>query len=163
VHQYSLAYKLTVPNIQSRRVVSYFALQKNNPLYPPGTAFRNLNDFFRKLDNLEQLGGCWSMAYVPDWNTAGRCVPNMTPFYYKDTMAVLKDLVGSPRYLQYMKWAPQKLYDGEGRRVYTDLWSGNWWPRIQACPTTLLTIEIRSGFTGPAGPVCNHSPYHLDV
>jgi hypothetical protein len=46
-------------------------------------------------------------------------------------MAVLKDLIGDLKLAPYMKWYPEKLYDGSNRRVYMDLSTGDWWWRLQ--------------------------------
>jgi Plavaka transposase len=131
--QLTIAFKLSVPVLRERSLVAAFALQKNNQHYSEGSGFKNLADYYRKLDAIEQRGGSWFQASVAAWEGAPNWMPLETPFQFKDTMAVLKDLVGDPRYVEHLKWGPQKLYDAKGIRVYTDIYTGNWWPRVQVC------------------------------
>ena len=97
----------------------------------PGSGFKTVNDFQNRLSLLEQVGGEWFVAPLKATEQAYAWVPKVRQFYFKDTMAVLKDLIGDPKLAPYMKWYPEKLYDGSNRRVYTDLSTGDWWWRLQ--------------------------------
>jgi hypothetical protein len=99
----------------------------------PGAGFPSVRDFHRKLTSLE-VDGEWKMQSLVRTENAADWVPDSIQFLYRDTVQMLKSIVANPRIAQYCKWAPERLYDGEKRRVYTDISSGDWWWRHQVTP-----------------------------
>ena len=60
--------------------------------------------------------------------------------YFRDSMAVLKELYGRPEFANSLVFAPEKQYkikvkDGQKKaiRVHSDMHTGQWWCSIQVC------------------------------
>jgi hypothetical protein len=51
----------------------------------------------------------------------------------RNSLDMVKILIGNPRFKNYMRFAPERQYTSESRinRVYGDAWSTNWWWRMQ--------------------------------
>ena len=131
VDQYNLAKFLCYPKIKSNRIIRRSGVESQCSWMKPGSGFKTVSDFKNRLSLLEQVGGEWFVAPLKATEQAYAWVPKVRQFYFKDTMAVLKDLIGDPKLAPYMKWYPEKLYDGSNRRLYTDLSTGDWWWRLQ--------------------------------
>ena len=67
----------------------------------------------------------------------------MVPFSYRDNLEVLKDIVGDVGLAKDMKWAPERLVNGDQERLYSELWTGDWWPQIQVCLQSRLQSNFR--------------------
>jgi hypothetical protein len=52
-------------------------------------------------------------------------------FWYRDVLAVVQDILSDPLVAKDMIWAPTKLYDQDGNRVFAELCTGNWWCAMQ--------------------------------
>ncbi|KAG8732169.1 hypothetical protein FRC10_001170 [Ceratobasidium sp. 414] len=54
--------------------------------------------------------------------------------FKRDIIEVIKDLMSDPRFKQFMRYAPERHWTSHERecRVYGEMWSGNWWWRMQA-------------------------------
>ena len=131
LHQYNLGTSLSVPQILSNGIVKALAVQKYCPWIKEGDGFESVDDFRRKLDLLERRGGRWQSLKIHPHKDAPEWVPEAVEYQLKDTLEVLKDIVRDERLAPYTKWVPERLYDEEGRRVYADLWTCDWWWRVQ--------------------------------
>ena len=58
-------------------------------------------------------------------------VPAKILFWSRDALPVVKELVGDEALAKDMKWSPAKLYNSKGERLYSELYSGNWWWETQ--------------------------------
>jgi len=58
-------------------------------------------------------------------------VPAQILFWSRDALPVVKELVGDEALAKDMKWSPAKLYNSKGERLYSELYSGNWWWETQ--------------------------------
>ncbi len=67
------------------------------------------------------------MAYATPSKTAPPWAPLSIEYWQRDSLEVLKDIVGDVRLSSEMKWAPEKLYNTQGVRLYSELWTGDWW------------------------------------
>ena len=71
----------------------------------------------------------------------------MLEFWKRDTLQVLEDMVGDTRLASSMKWASEKYYNSSGKRIYSELWSRDWWWRKQVSSSwgeTDLKEEIQN-------------------
>jgi len=57
--------------------------------------------------------------------------PVQQDLWMRDTMTVLQHILGDIQFASAMKWGPEKLYNSDHQRVYSELWSGKWWWRKQ--------------------------------
>jgi len=56
----------------------------------------------------------------------------LLPYWHRDSLAVMHDILTDIDLANDMVWAPKKLYDRDGNRVYTELWTGDWWWSMQS-------------------------------
>lgn len=103
---------------------------EGKPYLKLGAGFRSVRDFHEKLASLE-VDGEWEMRKLVRTENGADWVPESISFFYVDILQALKSIVANSRVTQHCKWAPERLYDGENRRVYTDISSGDWWWRHQ--------------------------------
>lgn len=129
--QWKLAKALLFPKRQSRTGVTNLAVERNCPWILPGTGFKSPNDFYKRLEKLNFRGGQWQQSYVMPGPTAPAWRPNQVEFYHRDTFETLKYIVGNSRLQNHMKWAPEKHFNSKGERVFSELWTGDWWWRMQ--------------------------------
>jgi hypothetical protein len=129
--QWKLAKSLLFPKRQSRAGVNNLAVEKNCPWIQTGTGFKSPNDFYQRLELLNYRGGQWRQSYVVPGPTAPTWRPNQVEFYHRDTFETLKYIVSNPKLQNHMKWAPERQFNSKGERVFSELWSGDWWWRMQ--------------------------------
>ncbi|QRW13184.1 hypothetical protein RhiLY_12183 [Ceratobasidium sp. AG-Ba] len=54
--------------------------------------------------------------------------------YMRDVLEVTRELIGARRFRRYMHYAPERHWTSKSRtrRVYDEMWSGDWWWRMQS-------------------------------
>jgi len=107
------------------------AVEKNTPWMAPGCGFRSISDFNKRVDSIPAKGGRWRNAFLDRFDNAPGWVPQQNEFWFRDSLEVLKDIASDSRLASDMKWAPQKNYNERGQRIYSELWSADWWWRKQ--------------------------------
>jgi hypothetical protein len=93
----------------------------------PGVGFKSLGDFKKRVNMIHAKGGEWFEANVLPGARAPSWAPLKVKFWMRDSLEVLKDIVGDVRLASQMKWAPERIQNAQGDRLYSELWSGNWW------------------------------------
>jgi Plavaka transposase len=131
IEQWMLAKALTFPSPLSNKMIRNVAVERYCSWIMPGKGFKSVRDFRKRLDQLPAKGGEWQQSYVTRGPTAPQWSPPMVQFWYRDSLDVLKDIVADVRLAKDMKWAPERLVNADGERLYSELWTGDWWPRIQ--------------------------------
>ena len=55
--------------------------------------------------------------------------------YYRNPVNVIQALWSNPIYSNQMTFAPQKMWSSSERisRLYNEMWTGDWWWKIQVC------------------------------
>lgn len=53
--------------------------------------------------------------------------------FKRDVVEVVRELMGNPRFKECMRYTPEQHWTSDTRthRVYSELWTGNWWWRMQ--------------------------------
>src|SRR5436190_20157630 len=89
---------------------------------------QSLNDYKRRVDLLPSVGGEWRSAFVL---RGPKCPPWAPPeilYFCKDSLEVLRSkVVGDIRAKEHMKWAPEKLFNRNGKCTYSELSASDWW------------------------------------
>jgi hypothetical protein len=68
----------------------------------------------------------------PDWNEASIEIQKQpTPYWYRDPIWAVNYILGHTPFESFLRYAPEKEYDENGERIYAEMWSGNWWSRMQ--------------------------------
>ena len=129
VAQWELACRMVIPQIQSNSMINALAVEQNCRFLRPGTGFSSVAEFHHLLDMHSDYDGAWRPAHINSGPNHPRWMPPSVSFLFKDSLAVLRDLISDTRMAKHMTWKPRKLFTGDGERVYGDLWSGDWWWR----------------------------------
>jgi Plavaka transposase len=87
--------------------------------------FSSTKDFMNRLDEIAERYTSWKEgSFESDVGDGGKKVHRM---WYKDTLAVLQEILGDVTLRDEMVWGPKKQFDGEGNRVFSEMWTANWW------------------------------------
>ena len=143
VHQWKLAQRLVLPNIHPKADIVNFAVNnEENSFLHPGRGFKNLADFYSRLDALTDYDGKWSRGIAGPRRITESWMPQAVDFEYKDTFAVMKDLLTDIRLKEHMTYKPKKIKNLRGERVYSELWSGDWWWRVHVVPHMKAFLRV---------------------
>ncbi|KAG9105151.1 hypothetical protein FRC07_009563, partial [Ceratobasidium sp. 392] len=91
--------------------------------------WRNNDELLSEIDMLPQ-GPKWSTAEV----SVGEGEDERTyTVHLRDILAVIRQLIGARRFKRCMRYAPERHWTSRDRtrRVYDEMWSGDWWWRMQ--------------------------------
>jgi hypothetical protein len=88
--------------------------------------FENTGDFFQRLDMITRTQAEWQEMDVRGRNGEFSCKAWM-----RDPMAVLQEILDNRAIEGKVVWAPRRMYDVDGNRVYTDLYNSHWWWETQ--------------------------------
>src|SRR5579859_4944412 len=151
IEQWLLAKVLTFPAPVSNTLIKSTAVECHCPWIRPGYSFKSVADFKSGLNNIPAKGGEWKECYVTPKQITPVWAPPALSFWLHDSLDVLKDIIGDVRLANHMKWAPETLYNGKNERIYSELWTGNWWIRTQVgtfSNALLMVGNYRSMATG---------------
>jgi hypothetical protein len=93
--------------------------------------FKNYNTFKRCVDQIASKQGRWQEAFVRPGTKDESWAPMKLSYWKRDMLEIMKDMVGDVRLVQHMEWAPKKVYNRDGKRLYNELWTGDWWWEMQ--------------------------------
>jgi hypothetical protein len=132
--QWLLGKAVLYPKRLSTIRIETIAVEKNCPWIQKEQGFRSAQDFLKRLDAIPCPGGEWLESNVilensPSW------MPTEVKFWFRDSLDALKHMVGNMDLSNDMKWAPARLFNQQGARLYSELWSGDWWWRKQVRST----------------------------
>src|SRR5216117_2939787 len=144
IEQWMLAKAITFPSPLSNKMIRNIAVERHCPWIRHGKGFKSVRDFRKLLDQLPAKGGEWQQSYIMRGPMAPRWSPLMVTFWYRDSLEVMKDIVGDVRLTKDMKWAPERLVNGEGERLYSELWTRDWWPHLQVSLQSNLNSNFRN-------------------
>jgi hypothetical protein len=117
-------------------------VEKYNRAIAPGNGFRSLREFESLIKQLPLKNGGFKKLTVARLEGAPEWAPLEMELWMKDTMEALQYILGDPRLASEMKWSPEKLYNSENHRVYSELWTADWWWRTQVCVSAFCNLII---------------------
>lgn len=88
--------------------------------------FRSVTEFYKRLDDIQATQVPWLECDVEDRKGEFKC-----RYWMRDPVAVLQEILDNQTIKDKVVWAPRKMYDQTGNRVYTDLHSTDWWWQMQ--------------------------------
>jgi hypothetical protein len=97
----------------------------------PESCFESWGAFQRQVQQVEAKGGEWKRYIINRSDQDPTWYPVQIRFWARDSLEILKELVGDVKVAENMKWAPEKVYNSEGKRLYSELWTGDWWWKMQ--------------------------------
>ena len=145
VGQWSLAAACMFPEPLSNSRISKLVVESNNSAIVPGCGFKSLEDFKSRLALLPTKGGDWKQAFIQPGDIGSSFVSPKVEFWKWNSLEVLKDVIADVRLANEMKWAPEKHYNLKQQRVYSELWSGDWWWKKQVCSASRLPFDSTFG------------------
>ncbi|PPQ82936.1 hypothetical protein CVT26_004943 [Gymnopilus dilepis] len=100
-------------------------------------AFHNSRSFYQRIDALPE-GPEWTCS--PLRIVGDRLDENGNPWtedvdlWHRDPIACIKELIANPAFKDAMAYAPYRVFrDAEAmNREYSEMWTGEWWWRLQA-------------------------------
>ena len=128
--QFRLAASLASPKLSTASVIQKVAVDGGNAFIPPELAFASINDFHKRIDQLTSLQSKWQEGTLKNRRIDVSWVTDVK-FWHRDPLAVLQEIFENEDLAQSCVWEPVKQYNSEGERVYTDMYTGDWWWRLQ--------------------------------
>jgi hypothetical protein len=87
---------------------------------------------------IESANHMYKLIEAMDGGVSGRWIKDtmdvenvQCEFWYRDPIDCIGFIIGHAPFEKHLSYAPAKDYDEKGRRVYHEMWSGNWWWREQ--------------------------------
>jgi hypothetical protein len=131
-NQFRLAASLASPKLLPANVIQKVAVDGGNAFIPPDLAFSSTTDFLARIDQLSSLQSTWTQGTLTNQRSEVSWVTDVK-FWHRDPLAVLQEIFENPDLKDSCVWEPVKQYNSEGERVYTDMYTGDWWWRLQVC------------------------------
>lgn len=129
--QWLLAERTLFPTPLADSVIKRLAIESNCPWITSGLGFKSLADLKRRLDKIPSKGGEWMESHVIPMKEAPSWAPHNIPFWKRDSLEVMKSMIGDVRLAKDMKWAPEKIFNANDERIYSELWTADWWWKMQ--------------------------------
>ena len=123
--QWLLAERTLFPIPLTNPVINKFAVEPNCPWMIPGSGFKSLADLRRRLDKIPSKDGIWTESHVIPMEQAPSWAPRNISFWQRNSLDVLKTMIGDVRLAKDMKWAPEKIYNANDERIYSELWTAD--------------------------------------
>ena len=138
-NQFRLAASLASPKLLLVNVIQKVAVDSGNAFIPTNLAFGSTNDFLGHIDQLTSLQSAWVQGSLKNHRHDVSWVTDVK-FWHRDPLAVLQEIFENPDLKDSCVWEPVKQYNSEGDRVYTDMYTGDWWWRLQV---SMKCVEIK--------------------
>ncbi|KAG8728744.1 hypothetical protein FRC10_004600 [Ceratobasidium sp. 414] len=99
------------------------------PMYRGQGAWKNNAALLSDVDRLP-TGPDWRTEEVEVGEGSYRRIHTV---YFRDILEVVRELIGATRFKDCMRYAPERHWTSQrgGCQVYDEMWSGNWWWRMQ--------------------------------
>jgi hypothetical protein len=133
--------KLVIPSIQSAPNIKKFGIKDpDHEGHNYDGLFKSIVDFRKRLDIIADTQAEWNELEVKGRNEEYTCTAWM-----RDPMAVLQEILDNSKIKDKVVWAPRRMYDEAGLRVYTDLYTTEWWWKMQVASTYDLGLTLGIG------------------
>ena len=98
-------------------------------------SFKDTRSLHQKIDKIPDKAGTWKRKVK---GFQDRPEEKFT-FYYRDSLEAVRTLLGDPTLAHNTVYAPKLLYaqdHPQNRRIFTEMWTGDWWWNLQAGAVT---------------------------
>lgn len=100
-------------------------------------SFKDVRQLFRKVDSIPDRVA-WKRATLtfPDRPDEKHVV------HYRDIVEATKALLGNPSYAKHVVYRPKRVFSDQSKtkRIYTEMWTGQWWNSIQVSEVRVLAV-----------------------
>lgn len=120
--QYCTAKKLTTPRTESLARIKKWGVKSPDQHLPDDILFNSTQHFLNCIDELSSCQAPWNSAHII--NDAN---PMKSPivYWYRDSLAVLQEILENVDLAEKCVWTPQRRFNEDGERVYTDLFTAD--------------------------------------
>jgi len=131
-HQWQLCRSIVDTNLGKPKL--------NNILKPrlivPDANAKIPDQLYRRIADMEEMD-----RLVCGWEQSSLNIEEKaTPFWYWNPIAAVQHLLGHPPHKDHLSYTPVKQMDSNGKCIYTEMWTTDWWGKTQA---TFLELSER--------------------
>lgn len=136
-HEFEFAFRLVKHGISKTAIDGIMSLHTIKSNLPNGH-FKSAHTLGKKIDKIDPdgIGKHWIMSTI-DYDAGS----SETPYYWRDPVQVVKDLLQNPSYQNDLIYTPCKLTGKFGERIYGELHTGDWWWKLQVRTTIGMKIS----------------------
>lgn len=126
-HEFEFAFRLVKHGISRMAIDDIMTLHTIKSNLPKGH-FKSAYTLYNKIRDIEPdgIGQHWVLSKI-DYDAENL----ETPYFWRDPMKVVEDLLQNPSYLDDLIYTPCKLTGKFGERIYGELHTGDWWWKLQ--------------------------------
>jgi len=100
---------------------------------------QNVRDIKRILESASCLPPKWRQLDLIGIAAA----PKAPQVYCRNVLEVVKYLFGNPMFAEEMHYRAEKVFDANGKRLYNEIWTSDWWWEVQSkLPNGATVIPI---------------------
>jgi Plavaka transposase len=121
------------PPVGQGKIRRLFKEEEEAPIFHSEAKFKSLGEMFSLIDNITyDLPWTEDTIQVPTNILGGeKKFYKEFKFYYRNALDCVRALFGEPTMKEHMDYFPKRVFDEEGRRLYSEMSTGDWWWRIQ--------------------------------
>jgi hypothetical protein len=139
-NQQQLARDLSFPVLLTEQRITQIGVKsKHSYLRGSDVPFNSYKDFIGRMDELLRTQSLWQPRRFSD-QTRSYPWSGGVKFYARDALAVLQEILENPGLADKCIWEPERVTNGDGERVYTDLHDSEFWWKTQV--DTLLGKQL---------------------
>ena len=127
--EFEFAFRLVKHGISKMAIDDIMSLRTVKSNLPKGH-FKSAYTLGNKIRGIEPggIGEQWVLSKIDyDGGNPG------TPYYWRDPIQIVEDLLQNPSYRDDLIYTPCKLTGKFGERIYSELHTGDWWWKLQVC------------------------------
>jgi Plavaka transposase len=129
---YALAMFFHQRQLTKGDVAAFFHDQRLAPIFNL-LSFRNADEWYAKLNSIPcglPLDN-WRTATVTLASPIADIASQAYPLQYQDVENVIRFLLGHTPFNDNLTYSPVRLWNDSDSRVYTEMWTGDWWWEMQ--------------------------------
>ncbi|KAG8729536.1 hypothetical protein FRC10_003813 [Ceratobasidium sp. 414] len=94
--------------------------------------WKNTTQLYTDVDQLKH-GPVWHLHEINIKNALNPDNPRVQYLITRNIVDVVRDMMANPAFCDLLKYAPETYWTSEAKteRVFGDMWSADWWPRMQ--------------------------------
>jgi len=122
LQQTEVVVNATFPKILSNREIRTWCTRR--AIWLQEDAFPSVKSVLATLDCIAAVQSSWIYTTCAALNSP-------IGFWHRNSREVLKDILEDESLGNDFVWVPCKSFDEDGNRVYSEMWTANWWWRMQ--------------------------------
>jgi hypothetical protein len=137
---------LTTANISHKAANALLRYMHEHVRETTNIRIRNVRDIYQLISKAS-----WSALKWRQINIVGiTATPDTPQVYCRNVLEVIKSLFGNPMFCGEMHFRAERVFDENGKRLYNEIWTSDWWWEIQSklpSGSTVIPIMLNSDAT----------------